>query len=115
MTRQRLLGIVFCLIAMIWTGIPVNAEPLRQEEEPAAETEEAPAVVPDVPVQVYPAGSLVSRELGFYWEPAENAESYQVNWENDRGGKGELERENSDWTCRSGRCTVFAEMPSDGN
>lgn len=85
------------------------------EAVPAAENEtvtEAPAA----PVPEAPKGNINSKEIGFYWAPSANAEHYEIVWGNDRGiEEVRLELPADDWTCQSGRCILFEELPSDGN
>ena len=90
-------------------------EPAVSAEEPAAEEPAAAVPAPGVPVPQAPRGSTPSREIGFYWTPAENAEHYEVHWSNDQGNEFTLELAGDDWTCRSGRCIIYEELPINDN
>lgn len=94
-----------------------QAEPAVSAEEPApAQEEPAPEVpAPGVPVPQAPKGSTASREIGFYWTPAENAEHYEVHWRNDQGNEFTLKLDGDDWTCRAGRCIIYEELPINDN
>lgn len=71
--------------------------------------------VPGLPIPKNPEGSFTSHAMGFYWTPAENTDRYEVYWRNDKGNQETLELENDDWTCQMGRCTIYTELPTDGN
>ncbi len=70
---------------------------------------------PEAPVLECPKGRYIKRELGFYWAPSKYAESYTVNWWNDKGQSGSMSLSNGDPTCQAGRCIVHAKMPGEGN
>ena len=74
-----------------------------------------PLPKPKAPVQECPVGRYIIRNLGFYWAPSEFAESYTVEWWNDRGQKGKLELSNSDVTCQNNRCIINTSLPGIGN
>lgn len=85
----------------------------KETEETVEDTEAVPAI-PEIPVPENPKGELLSTAMGFYWLPVENAAHYEINWQNDRGSSEDLLLEADDWTCRAGRCILYAELPSDG-
>ena len=81
---------------------------------PTATPTATPKPKPKSPVQECPIGRYIVRNLGFYWAPSENAESYLVEWWNDRGQKGSLTLSNSDVTCQNKRCIASATLPGEG-
>ena len=89
---------------------------LQNEETPVPDEEEKPLPEPpEAPVGENPQGNFASRAMGFYWEPSQNADYYEVSWKNDQGYSETLQLKNDDWTCRMNRCIVYTELPSDGN
>lgn len=104
--------ILIIFIALCLTVLPVSAqdaaEPAGAEEAPAAEA-------PAAPVPEYPVDTETSALIGFYWQPAENAETYEVAWRNEAGAQGTLELKGSDGTCQTGRCVAYEEVPGAGN
>ena len=73
-----------------------------------------PPEKPKAPVQECPVGRYTVRSLGFYWAPSENAETYSVAWNNDRGQNGTLNLSNNDPTCKNGRCIAYTTLPGVG-
>ncbi len=69
----------------------------------------------DPPVLKEPNATLYSRDMGFYWYPAANAEYYEINWWNDRGNSGTLNQNQTDSTCKMNLCIVKTTLPSEGN
>ena len=74
-----------------------------------------PAKKPKAPVQECPYGTYEKRKLGFYWAPSKYAESYTVNWSDNKGHKGSANLSDSDSSCQNGRCVVHLTMPGNGN
>ncbi len=103
--RKQIIHALFLLIVLISGVFTARAEDEAETAAPA----------PAAPVPEYPQGELISRSAGFYWTPSENADRYEVNWENDWGGKGSEEIRAADSSCGSGRCVVYMELPAEGN
>ena len=82
---------------------------------PTATPTATPKPKPKAPVQECPKGRYIVRNLGFYWAPSENAESYLVEWWNNKGQKGSLTLSNSDVTCQNNRCIANATLPGVGH
>ena len=97
------------------TPTPTATIPPTQTQTPTMTPTATPKPKPKAPVQECPTGRYIVRNLGFYWAPSENAESYLVEWWNDRGQKGSLTLSNSDVTCQNKRCIASATLPGVGN
>ena len=94
-------------------GIQVNEPKPVPTRTPGPEP--TPGPNPSVPILEYPKNRVTSRYLGFYWRPSNNAQSYVVEWQNDKGQQGSMDLDAYDESCRRGRCTVYATMPGPGN
>lgn len=92
-----------------------KAEEAVESEENREEETADPVEPPEAPVPENPSGDFSSKAMGFYWKPSENAEHYEVYWQNDRGYEDVLLLEADDWTCQLDRCIVYTELPSDGS
>ena len=109
-----LMAVLFSGLLMAGTVKPAYAVPAKQEETESP-AEEEPAEMPGIPVPEFPQGECTSKMAGFYWIPSENTEYYEVQWQNEHGEGDKLQRKSSDWTCRMGRCILYAELGSSGS
>ena len=73
-----------------------------------------PTPKPKAPVQECPKGHYDTRNIGFFWAPSKYAESYTVEWHDNKGHHGTLTLSNSDPTCQGGRCIIYTTLPADG-
>ena len=87
---------------------------LKNKATPTPTPTPTPSPKPEAPVLECPKGRYIKRELGFYWAPSKYAESYTVNWRDNKGHNGSMTLSNSDPTCKSGRCIIHAKMPGEG-
>lgn len=108
MDLMDLKKILIILIALCMTVLPVSA----QGSEETAEADGQPA--PAAPLPEFPVDTETSVLIGFYWQPAENAENYEVTWRNDAGAQGTLELKAGDGTCLTGSCIAYEEVPGAG-
>ncbi len=74
-----------------------------------------PTQKPVAPVLECPKGRYMVRTLGFYWAPSQDADTYTVNWSDDKGHSGNMTLSNSDASCQAGRCITYATLPGTGN
>lgn len=74
-----------------------------------------PTPAPAAPVLECPKGRYMVRTLGFYWAPSEYADTYTVNWSDDKGHSGNMTLSNSDASCQAGRCITYTTLPGTGN
>ena len=94
------------------TEAPTEAPTEKPTEKPTEEPTPLPA--PAAPIQECPVGRYKVRSLGFYWAPSEYAETYTVEWNNDRNQKGSITLSNTDPTCKKGRCIAYTSLPGVG-
>ena len=73
-----------------------------------------PTQKPAAPVLECPKGRYMVRTLGFYWAPSQDADTYTVNWSDDKGHSGNMTLSNSDASCQAGRCITYATLPGTG-
>ena len=83
-------------------------------EKPEPPEPPKPPKKPEAPVLECPYGTYEVRKIGFYWAPSKYAESYTVEWHDNRGRHGTANLSNSDITCQMGRCNVHLTMPGYG-
>lgn len=83
-------------------------------EKPEPPEPPKPPKKPEAPVLECPYGTYEVRKIGFYWAPSKYAESYTVEWHDNRGHHGTANLSNSDATCQNGRCNVHLTMPGYG-
>lgn len=110
-----IMGCVFCLAVLFNAHVqPAAAGPMMQEDaEKTGSEETVPA--PEVPVPTGPDGICTSTAVGFYWQPSENVDYYEITWHNNMGGEGVLQRKSDDWTCRMGGCILYTELPGSAD
>lgn len=98
-------ALLLCLVMP--AALPVLAQDTSEESESLP--------VPEAPVPEFPKGECSSGPVGFYWKPSANAKYYEIQWKNDRGEQGTLQRKAEDWSCASGCCILYTELTAAGS